>query len=58
MDELQSIVMALLPLLEAKLKYTESVINLWFSDLKLVELTETSAHFITATKLKKNILIK
>ena len=56
MDELQSIVMALLPLLEAKLKYTESVINLWFSDLKLVELTETSAHFITATKLKKNIL--
>lgn len=56
MDELQSIVTALLPLLKEKLKYTESVINLWFSDLNLVELTEEKALFITATKLKKNIL--
>ena len=56
MDELQSIVCALLPLLEVKLKYTQSVINLWFSDLQLIELTESHAHFTTGTKLKKNIL--
>ena len=56
MDELQSIVTALLPLLKEKLRYTESVINLWFSDLNLVELTEENARFLTATKLKKNIL--
>ena len=56
MDEFQSITEALLPLLEGRLHYTKSVINLWFSDLEIVELTEDHVHFTTSTPLKEKIL--
>ena len=56
MDEFQSIVEALLPLLEERLHYTKSVINLWFSDLRIEELTEDHVAFTTSSPMKEKIL--
>ena len=48
---------ALLPTIRQKLStYTQSIFDLWFADLKLTELTESTAHFTTSTVLRKNIL--
>ena len=56
MDEFQSIVEALLPLLEERLHYTQSVVNLWFSDLRIEELTEDHVSFTTSSPMKEKIL--
>lgn len=56
MDEFQGILDAFLPILQNKLSYTQSIFDLWFADLRLLELTEDHAHFVTSTKLRKKIL--
>ncbi len=56
MDELSGITKELLAAIQKKLSYTQSVFDLWFADLKLVELSENVAKFSTSTKLRKKIL--
>lgn len=56
MDEYQGIMDTLLPIIKNKLSYTQSIFDLWFADLKLLELTESHAHFLTSTNLRKKIL--
>ena len=56
MDEFQGIMDALLPTIKNKLSYTQSIFDLWFADLKLLELTESHSHFLTSTNLRKKIL--
>lgn len=56
MDELQNIVDSLLPKIRDALGYTQSIFDLWFADLKLLELTEDMAYFKTSTQLRKKIL--
>ena len=56
MDELQNITEALLPVIKNKVSYTQSIFDLWFADLKLLELSEDRALFSTSTKLRKKIL--
>ncbi len=56
MDEFSNITKDLLAAIAKKLSYTQSVFDLWFADLKLVELSEDVAKFTTSTKLRKQIL--
>lgn len=56
MDELQGIMDVLLPNIKNKLSYTQSIFDLWFGDLRLLELTEDTAYFRTSTGLRKKIL--
>ena len=57
MDELEGIIQLMMPALEAKVSSVSAVFNLWFGDLKLVNLNETSAVFTTPTRLRRNILV-
>ncbi len=57
MDELSSIVKLMISAIEEKVSSVPAVFNLWFGDLKLVSLNETSAVFTTPTQLRKNILL-
>ena len=56
MDELQSIVDAILPGIQEKTNSADSTFNLWFGGLKLVFLDEERAVFTTPTKLRKRFL--
>lgn len=57
MDELNSILEALMPELEHRAGVAPSIFNLWFKELKLHSLTDTTATFTTPTPLKKKILL-
>ena len=56
MDELQNIVNEMLPIIESRLNSAPSVFNLWFGGLKLRELNENSAVFLTPSNLRKKLL--
>ena len=56
MDELQSIVDAMLPIIEDKLNAAPSTFKLWFGDFVLMSLEEKEAVFQTPTNLRKRIL--
>lgn len=56
MDELQSILELAFPIIKARLNYTDSVFDVWFSELTLAELTEEEAIFTTRSRLKQKIL--
>ena len=56
MDELQDIVNAMLPEIQARLNSATSVFNLWFGGLKLRELNENTAIFVTPSNLRKKLL--
>ena len=56
MDELQSIVDAILPGIQEKTNSANSTFNLWFGGLKLIFLDEERAVFTTPTKLRKRFL--
>lgn len=56
MDELQSIVDLMIPLLEESLKSAPSSFRIWFGDFKLLSLTDTEAVFSTPSDLRLNIL--
>ncbi|MBR2929998.1 MAG: chromosomal replication initiator protein DnaA [Clostridia bacterium] len=57
MDENQSIMEALMPVLETNVGAAPSIFNLWFGELKLSSISDTEAVFIAPTALKKKILI-
>ena len=56
MDELQCIVEAMLPTIEANLNAAPSIFKLWFGDFVLMSLDEKEAVFSTPTDLRKRIL--
>ena len=56
MDELSSIVEAMLPEIENNFVSAPSIFKLWFEGFKLISLSETSAVFTTPTALRKKIL--
>ena len=56
MDELQCIVEAMLPTIEANLNAAPSIFKLWFGDFVLTSLDEKEAVFSTPTDLRKRIL--
>ena len=56
MDELSSILEALLPAIERRMNAAPSTFKLWFGEIKLISLTETTASFETTSNLKKKIL--
>ena len=56
MDDLQCIVEAMLPLIEAKFNAAPSTFKLWFGDFVLLSLDEKEAVFCTPTELRKKIL--
>ncbi len=58
MDDLQSIVDAMLPLLDKKLNIPKSSFNLWFGNFGLVTLNEERAVFSTINNLRKGIIEK
>jgi chromosomal replication initiator protein len=57
MDELSNITCALKEGLKIKIGGAESSFNLWFGDLILTDLNESTATFSTPTKIRKNILL-
>ncbi|MBQ7386863.1 MAG: chromosomal replication initiator protein DnaA [Clostridia bacterium] len=57
MDELSNITCALKEELKVKIGGAESSFNLWFGDLILTDLNESTATFSTPTKIRKNILL-
>jgi chromosomal replication initiator protein len=57
MDELSNITCALKEGLKVKIGGAESSFNLWFGDLILTDLNESTATFSTPTKIRKNILL-
>ena len=56
MDELKIIMDTACPIIQKRLNYTDSVFEVWFSELILAELTEDEAIFHTKSKLKQKIL--
>jgi len=56
MDELQCIVDAMLPIIEANFNAAPSTFKLWFGDFILTSLDEKEAVFTTPTDLRKRIL--
>ena len=56
MDELQCIVEAMLPTIEANFNAAPSTFKLWFGDFILMSLDEKEAVFSTPTDLRKRIL--
>lgn len=56
MDELSTILEAVLPAIEARMNAAPSTFKLWFGEIKLISLTETTASFETTSNLKKKIL--
>ena len=56
MDEILDITTALLPKINERLNFAPTVFNLWFGEMKLRNLTDTTAYFTTPSKLKKGIL--
>ena len=56
MDELSDITLALKEALKSKIGGAESTFNLWFGDLNMLSLDESTATLSTPTKLRKNIL--
>ena len=56
MDELQDIIDAMLPEIQARLNSAPSVFNLWFGGLKLRELNENVAIFVTPSNLRRKLL--
>ena len=56
MDELQGIIDAMLPEIQSRLNSAPSVFNLWFGGLKLRELNESTAIFVTPSNLRKKLL--
>ena len=56
MDELQCIVDAMLPAIEANFNAAPSTFKLWFGDFVLMSLDEKEAVFSTPTDLRKRIL--
>lgn len=56
MDEILDITTALLPKINERLNFAPTVFNLWFGDIKLRDLSGTTAYFTTPSKLKKGIL--
>ena len=56
MDELQCIVDAMLPTIEANFNAAPSTFKLWFGDFVLMSLDEKEAVFSTPTDLRKRIL--
>ena len=57
MNEYKDITGAILPLIEEKLNAAPSIFKLWFSDLSLISMDETTAVFTTPTDLRKKILL-
>ena len=57
MNEYKDITAAMLPMLEEKLNAAPSIFKLWFSDLSLISMDETTAVFTTTTDLRKKILL-
>ncbi len=55
-NELSGIVEEMIPQLRNKVTAIPSIFNLWFGDLRLVSLTDTTAIFVTPSELRKNIL--
>ena len=57
MDEILNITTAaLLPKINERLKLAQSIFDLWFGEMKLSELTGTTAVFLTTSKLRRQIL--
>ncbi len=58
MDDLQSIVDAMLPMLDERLNIAKSSFNLWFGNFNLVSLDDEKAVFSTINSLRQGILVK
>ena len=56
MDEFKDITEALLPKIQERLNLAPSTFNLWFGEMKLRELTDSQAVFLTPSKLRHKIL--
>lgn len=56
MDENKNITDAMLPIIRKKIQLPDSAFQLWFADLKLLDLSEDSARFSTSTAMRQKIL--
>ncbi len=57
MDDLQSIVDAMLPEIEGRLNIAPSTFRLWFGEFKLISLDDKKATFTTINDLRRGILV-
>lgn len=56
MDDLSLIMQEVLPIIEKKMNTSPSIFKLWFGEMELKSLTDTTATVLTTSETKRNIL--
>ncbi len=56
MDDLSLIMQEVLPIIQKKMNTSPSIFKLWFGEMELTKLTETTATLLTTSETKRNIL--